>query len=1075
MYTLGDVVGDPRFVGTEVTVKCRVDGQPFKQHGRTHFPIENIGVPINKDCYATFWHETEEVPVEQEMDHINFSGTESTILELIEEQPPLDGEELLVRGTVREGDTLGWHVNVTSLFLRNPSTLIGKSEMRTGRNECPRIYDLIYNKNVISSPRFGAGSLKGRIVHRVLERAISDPEFRSLFEEGWTEDPLNHLLDAVLDEDFGFEIALGHLAWSDDKVRTVKAWAIDALRTLFYDDDFCSRITNATDEELETERALSDGTGLRGRVDFLIDGTPFDLKTSRKKWDKHEFQIKIYLFGLLLERLEPGDDIHDSLESLSKGQILYTSLRDEDDLVTETFELTYQDIEDILTLRNDVVTYRTVAAGSTNRGFGLPTTYDRNCDGCQFKEPDYLIGDPNVDQPDLPSACQYYCQSERRWPCQEFKDDGTVDTRCPLYERCDQRLEFRDPKRTDHFNELRSAINTERSVQSNAVRLFESLEPETLITSGLKLTGLVPSETWGDTVAYKAPSDVFPGFSSGTKVTLTAPEVGIETTATYYGQDQDTYWFKFEGSPAKEFRDPSTSLQANQAFSMDSSLRDQLQYLDFAQRSEDTFAPVLLASGDASGEVSITDDSDAKLCDPDSLAEITEEFGSSCELLVNLPVRTDRVTLLARLLTTVVDADFETATGEVKSGSESRTLVLTNSRQQLDRISPAFHDRDDVMTIDESTPRNVSREAGHRDPTTFRDDLLGASAVLSTTGYALGSRTFQKITEANDGRFFDAIVLLGAETLTEPEYLFLDYLAEGTVAIGDIHRPGPQFVSKEARVSNLSDSYFERAFQRYRSLEAANTQCFQFEAETSEDRSLLLQRTAHPADERLSGSLNFEHVSGEEELPTEQLLFRHQVMPEEGQETYKVRLRLADGSNALSVPASLESVQQFNPTQIHIGEVLTLGEQQFEVVSYTPDDADHHQLVAQAPIEQTSFFTRRLLRNSDEVDRIVELATEENPDVIVTPFYAQANEIRKEIAKKELSVPVKLPSELPNQPFDSGILSTVTANREARIAPPLDSGDTLYTLLTAADELTIVGDRSTLRQNQLLRELFEWE
>jgi hypothetical protein len=341
----------------------------------------------------------------------------------------------------------------------------------------------------------------------------------------------------------------------------------------------------------------------------------------------------------------------------------------------------------------------------------------------------------------------------------------------------------------------------------------------------------------------------------------------------------------------------------------------------------------------------------------------------------------------------------------------------------------------------------------------------------------LSSRLFQHFEAADRPHsplFFDTVVLLGAEKLTEPEYLFLDHLAESSVAIGDIHRSGPEFISEEGQMSDLSESYFTRAFQRYRSVDAETTFCHQFRPSVQTGRRPLHERTDHPEGSTVPGNLRFDPVQGDEEMETMSLTFTRQLPIEEALESYEIRLRLVDNGDAIAVPSALEELQSLNPTTLRSNEILTIGDLRFEVEqTLTKGDTDEHRIVVQAPIADTAFFTERLLRNPAEADRTIALADDLEPDIIVTPFRAQASLIRERLDDRDLSIPVLLPSSLPGQPFDSGIVSMVSANREARVHPPLDRGNMLYTLLTAADDLTVIGDEQTLKQNRLLRTLLE--
>jgi len=507
IYALPAVVDETDHHGEEITVRCTVrDGPKAGNRGgqKTMYELDTSGCQFGGPAFLSCWHEAPEWTD-------TFGATPEYVHETLDNVPLQHGETVIARGVPNEhNDT--WYFNVTSILIRDPETLIGKSEMRS-TSECPRIYDLKYKKQVYSPGRYdmSPGAVKGRIVHTLLEYAIDDPDYRENFDTGWSEAAMEACFKDVLDAEYAIELALCRLAWISSNNIKENAW--DAIVPLLTDETFTRTVAEA--ETVNTEVSLSSSLGFNGRVDLVIDGTPYDLKTTYKPSDAqrnhHRFQLRIYLLALTLETLESGEQLMDQIEEGIEGVLLYSNLADRDGVETERVELRKHDLHAIMEMRNDAAVLR--------EGFGTPTTYGRDCTGCTFKEAT-TIGN-NTDDKTLPAPCQFYCQSERRWDCFETSDDGDIITQCPLFDECDQRLEFRNPAVTDHYNELRTALNSERKARHALGTELNHLSRDVLIQTGLLLPKLTLNAVEGQRrLRFTINQPVVPSFRPGDTVRL---------------------------------------------------------------------------------------------------------------------------------------------------------------------------------------------------------------------------------------------------------------------------------------------------------------------------------------------------------------------------------------------------------------------------------------------------------------------------------------------------------------------------------------------------------------------------
>ncbi|SDQ39612.1 PD-(D/E)XK nuclease family protein [Natronobacterium texcoconense] len=1051
IHTLPAVVDDTDHHGEEVTVRCTVhDGPQMGNRGgqKTMYEIDVSGCQFDGPAFLSCWHES---PVWTDA----FGATPEYVHDTLDNVPLQHGETVIARGVPNEhNDT--WYFNVTSILIRDPETPIGKSEMRSA-NECPRIYNLKYEKQVFSPGRYdlSPGSVKGRIVHSLLEYAIDNPDYRDNFEHGWTEAEMDACFEDVLDSEYAVDLALCRLAWISPNDIKEHAW--NAIEPLLTDDTFTDTINEA--ESVNTEVALSSSLGFNGRVDLVIDGTPYDLKTSYQPTDAqrnhHRFQLRIYLLALALETLEPGERLMDRIEDGVEGVLVYPNLADADGVELERVELRKHDLQAIMEMRNDAAVLR--------GGFGTPTTYGRDCTGCMFKEPTAISGDTDEQ---LPAPCQFYCQSERRWDCFETDEDGDIITQCPLFDECDQRLEFRNPAVTDHYNRLRTALNEERDARHALGTELEHLSRDSLIQAGLLLPQLELHTVEGQRrLRFTTDQPVVPAFRPGDKIRLYHADTEYYQTATYYGHDGEEIVFELDGQPNVAFLNPQATFEARRTVSTDTFPRDLLSQLDYAQRAEVT--PLLETTGDAG----------------DALAELSPEepeqvatYLDNKELYIDVPVRRDRSELIADLVHHVTATQLQKPGGDgAIPQDDQRVLVLSGVPEITDTIDACIGDRDGVIRMDGFADATADAITPDMDGHTIYTSLDTADVVLSSTRYALADHVFHAMrtgdsdARPHSDRFFDSVVLVGAEPLTEPQFHFLRVLGDRIVAIGDTRRPGPQMVSGDARTSRLNESYFNRLYRRFANVENDDSQSLVVPAELPEpiaDAFTGIDVTTT----RIPGSVDFVDATGNTETALTETTHEYRVTCQDtNMDARFLRLEPAEEVDALQISHALDDLRTLDAGALTIQNEYTIQDIRFTVLTNNPIDGDTHQIEVNVPLRATPFLNRLLTHNPDEAATVAEICREQDPDVVVTPFAAHANTIRDCLGDE--SIPVRLPHELTGDYHESAVVSLGVSDPERIVSAPVSDIETLYTVLTAAKHCTIVGNRDTLERNSVLKAL----
>ena len=1057
MYSASTIVGDKSYNDEEITVRCTVKDGPKGGDRRGNKTLYELAVSQNEfdgKAFLSFWNDEPEWTD-------SFGETESYVLNAVSNVPLETGEIVVARGIPKTHQGK-WYFNVTSIVVRQPETAIGKSEMRTS-SECPRIYELAFDKQVYSSGSYdlSAGAIKGNIVHDFLEYAVKSDEYQGLFNSGWDESDIDNCFDDILNREYSLKLALCRLAWIS--TNHIKENATSAIETLVNDDTFRDIISNG--ENIDTEIALSDATGFNGRVDLVVDGIPYDFKThyrvSESEIEKHRFQLRVYLFAFLLETLEVGETVTDRIEDGVEGMLIYPSRADVDGVHYESVRLRERDVADILKMRNEAVVLR--------EGFGTSTTYGRDCEGCSFKD-QTVIGKGEAEGTTLPSPCKFHCQSERRWDCFETNKNGDIVSQCQLFGECDQRLEYRIPEHTDHFNQLRNALTAEREARKRLGVSLDRLANETLEQAGLRIPDLTINTLNGrQRLILDNGSSVVPSFEPGASVRISRKDSEHYLSVTYYGTSGSEIIFELNGRPSRGFLDARATYVATRTHSTAQFPRDLLRQVDYVQRSG--MSPLIDRENPAS---------DAReILSPSELNDV-QNYVNTGDVYIDVPVRRDRLNLISEITEKIASASLQIPDEEQNiPNDEKRILVLSGIPNLTDNIVDQLNDVSGTIRMDGFADPDVPSITPKMGSHEIYEALDSSRVIVSSLNYALSDDVFHAMETGDEDdrghseKFFDTIVLIGADTLTEPQFHFLRSLGDRFVGIGDIHRRQPELVSGKARESPLGEMYFSRVFKHYSSVDSRNHICLQVPAELPGELQGIFSRLDFDT-EQIPGSIDFVNSSGETNTAISSTTIE-EIIPRgnESSEARFIRLEPVENVDALQITHQLEQLRTLDAGDLTIQNKYTIQDIRFRVLTNNPIDGDAHRLEVNVPVESTPYLHRHLLKNESEVEEVVDICQTELPDMVVTPFVAHANSIRDGLRAEGLEVPVRLPSEIDGKIRDKVILSAAVADEKRAVSPPVSEIETLYTLLTTGQDITLVGDRTTLERNSVFSSLLD--
>lgn len=1071
LYNLASVHDEyARFEDREVTVRCRIRGDPLpgEDNRKILYELDDPRGNLSLPTFLSLW--TDEPP------HPGIDRTAEYVLDALgpgqlSETTLSRGETVLVRGTPRRAtwnDEERLYLNVTSALVRSPDLQIGKGEMAVNE-QCPRRYYLSYVKKVYTS-RFpvDGNRFRGDVVHRVAERALG--EHRERFtKQTWTADDAEEYVETVLEEEFGIRMAQLSISgvglWGRDD-------AIEIVTRLFTDEAFCTHIAEA--DEVSTERALGEGYGYRGDVDLVLDGVPYDFKTSRSvDVDYHGSQLRLYLLALLLERADIGDDFGARLSEGPEGYLVYPNVEGADSVRFETVRLGREDVRDLLSLRN--------AVAASRETFGPPSPYNRDCDGCRFRTEELLVSPRDGDRPErepLPSACKFHCQTERRWPCYETTPDGGIISDCSLFDECAERLEYRDPELVDHYNRLRKALEFEEDRRTTASDLLGQLSEEVLARSGRLVGGLELAGASITQATFESDVGRVPAFTPGDTVILEPEEDGVVgKRVTFLGVDGGTYRFQFDVQSHVAFLRDDVSYRARKTFEPETVSRKFLAYLDYAQRrghNRRFHHEQIHDAGTGTGTEAETT-GETTLDDPTALTEYLDNE----ELFLDVPVRPDRVAVLESVVSSLVatGTSYPRLDGDgVVPEDGQRALVLGATPQHVELAARALpggaHYRMDEGGAGEEAIR--ASDSYHE----IQQRWKASRSLLSSVQYALETEHFHSLLEGAFGdrdhssRFFDVLVVLGAQQLTEPEYLFLSDLADRVVSVGDTRGLGPSMVSAEATERGLDRSYFTWAHGRYASLPVEDAASLRMPGEANE----FVQRLYPDGDwTDADTKVTFLDVEGDVAIDPGELTVRASVRARQGAPVELVFDASDTTASPFEVQSTFESMDYLDASVLHEGEVALLDGLPLFLREKSQLDAPrgtHHRIRILSAAAQTPEFGRALLYNRAEARIVAQVADEFGPDIVLTPFETHANELRTRLDEAGTNVPVVLPEQVHNT-VDRAIVSFGVSSEHGVLRPPLTDPEMLYRLLTCGEELLLVGHGETLRSKRDLARLIE--
>lgn len=1093
IYDIADLVDGDELPTGPITIRCSVQSGAIDGHAdglESLYLVEDPRHDLGERAALSFWTDASDTegmaptdPVVLAMVGID-SGEELPDRTFGETSgPPLArNEEVLVRanpnlGTYEDEERL--YLNVTDLLVRDPSTTVGKGYLRSN-DPCSRRSYLKYTRRVYqrdpyewdgTKKRRESSQLRGDVVHRATELALENQ--REQFESGWTESQVRALCDDLLEDEFSIREAL--LIISGTGVGDVRDHVVDIVHRLFTDDRFTDELLEA--DAVATERPLDYRYGFLGEVDIVLDGIPYDVKTTRNpsenKVEQHAYQLELYLFALALERLEDSETIDDVLADVPTGYLVYPNVEG-DEVQFEDVSLDRARVADFLAQRNEIVT--------SGEPFAPPSTYNRDCENCHLQNEEWIDGPDDA----LPPACTYHCQNERRWSCYEV-EDGSVTSDCSLFDTCTQRQEYRDPDRIDHFERVRAGLQAERDTRELASGVYDKLDADLLAESGrrvpeLELVGL----SGGSVVQYESSNPVVPTFETGDVLLVRPTNEDRGYPAVYHGNEGDVYEFKFQrtGSPPAAVIDPTAEYEAVPTEGT-ATIDDQyLPYVDFAQRRGYPATPA-----EESGVAATTDGVESL----ETPADVTDYLDRG-QVFVDLPVRENRLGDVADLVEAVASADLPHPDAETEvSNSDARTLVLGTDPALVD-AAHAGQPAGDHYRMDGTSHGEDSIEASDGSHS-VQQRLLGARSIVSSVSYATSdwptkghTEVFHSfcdgdfVSEASDlpnrdhtDQFFDVLVLLGAESVTEPEYRFLQDVADRVVAVGDRRRRGPEMLSDDAVGADLDVSQFETGFEHFASFPS--------------DSGVSLQLQGHAAPglqayydgdiwDPIDGTIRFLDIHGDEETDQETVSFRTTVRATDGFGRRLVFDVTDTSANAMEVIDSFSDRERLDHTRFTAGSpALVDGHPLYlREISDLPDgdDGDLHEIVVQVEVAEMPQFGRALLANRTAERIVAQVVENRDVDLVVTPFERHATRIRRQLRDAGYgSVRVARPRDLDGEIVDHAVVSFATANEREIPRPPVTDPQVLYGMLSCGRDLTLVGNGATLRSKDFFRKLLD--
>ncbi|MFX0195356.1 MAG: AAA domain-containing protein [Candidatus Hodarchaeota archaeon] len=280
------------------------------------------------------------------------------------------------------------------------------------------------------------GVIIGDLVHAILQAVAASSE-RAKLRQFFEQDP-DKLFIQFLPWHAVLKTALGMIGASP---RASDGVIVIAKKHL------ANMLGSSSVMELISDRVWKSETSvvspaIDGRIDLRTEDTIIEIKTVSEEKKNHREQIELYLVG---DMLEFGVD---QVLKNHKGYLVFSSGRIKDDAQRVV------QVQSPISMLNRFLTARhryLLASGHHT----LPRIeWSANyCKDCYF-----FMGDPDTGDP---SACHFYCQTDRTWGCREEPKEGSQGWDCPHLSVCEQSHCFHSYEVLDDANRIRSALLNE--------------------------------------------------------------------------------------------------------------------------------------------------------------------------------------------------------------------------------------------------------------------------------------------------------------------------------------------------------------------------------------------------------------------------------------------------------------------------------------------------------------------------------------------------------------------------------------------------------------------------------------
>jgi len=370
-----------------------------------------------------------------------YSQTAPELLRLMEDETLRNlfsmGETVLVQAVPRRG-LAGLWLNVESILIIRPHRVFGRTQIDF-EDPCPRRSYLSVVKGVKGNRRnsLSWGSVKGNVVHDLFSHWATHP---GTLEDPEPKDPFSH--NTLLD--------LLHLGIVAPEAIQEILRAGDTLRRTVLASPTLRGILQQGPWEAES-KALNNGVSVS--PDLLSMGAVVELKhmapgSPYSSREKQVAQLEAYLAWAMVEY--GAQPVSQTWKALLVQ--LHPDIPDQDRVLS-------------LPPRPNLVAPRILARHkllALHGGHWLPRPGEE-CHYCDYGD----IRD--ADEPGAPPPCEFYCQTERSWPCEK---EGNA---CKLLGRCNQRRHWHAFDSLDRFNGYRKVLVEEEEEREFVVGLVESI------------------------------------------------------------------------------------------------------------------------------------------------------------------------------------------------------------------------------------------------------------------------------------------------------------------------------------------------------------------------------------------------------------------------------------------------------------------------------------------------------------------------------------------------------------------------------------------------------------------------